>query len=137
MTVAGLDFRNPVGLETFNCFKRLCIIELNTNESSRSEPTSREAPTTGVKKPAKSSHKGSQVEIDNSDGEMEAMVHAAAGPPPKLWNPPPGLQFLCPLDTHVHEISKCAEFFNLTPLDRWEKIEKFRMCYSCLKPKTV
>ena len=21
MTVAGLDFRNPVGLETFNCFK--------------------------------------------------------------------------------------------------------------------
>ena len=30
MTVAGLDFRNLVGLETFNCFKRVCIIERNT-----------------------------------------------------------------------------------------------------------
>ena len=27
MTVAGIDFSNPVGLETFNCFKRVCIIE--------------------------------------------------------------------------------------------------------------
>ena len=32
MTVAGLDFSNPVGLEIFNCFKRVCIIERNTNE---------------------------------------------------------------------------------------------------------
>ena len=130
MTVAGLDFRNPAGLETFNCFKRVCIIERNTKESSRSEPTSREALTTGVKKPAKSSLKVSQVEIDNPDPEMEPTVKAAAGPPPKPWNPPPGLKCPCPLDTHVHEMSKCAEFFNLTPLDRWEKIDKFRMCYS-------
>ena len=34
MTVAGLDFRNPVGLETFNCFKKVCIIERNTSECS-------------------------------------------------------------------------------------------------------
>ena len=40
MMVAGLDFRNPVGLETFNCFKRVCTVEQNTNESSRSEPAS-------------------------------------------------------------------------------------------------
>ena len=65
------------------------------------------------------------------------MVHAAAGPPPKPWNPAVGLRFLCPLGNHVHEVNKCAEFFSLTPLDRWEKIERFRMCYSCLKPKTV
>ena len=31
MTVSGLDFRNPVGAETFNCFKRVCVIERNTN----------------------------------------------------------------------------------------------------------
>ena len=42
MTVACLDFKNPVGIETFNCFKKVCIIERNTNESSRSEPTTRE-----------------------------------------------------------------------------------------------
>ena len=34
MTVSGLDFRNPIGAETFNWFKRVCIIERNSNESS-------------------------------------------------------------------------------------------------------
>ena len=37
----------------------------------------------------------------------------------------------------MHELSTCAKFFNLSTRDRWEKIEKGRMCYSCLKPKTV
>ena len=40
--VSGLDFRNPVGTETFNCFKRVCIVERNTNESSRSDPSPKE-----------------------------------------------------------------------------------------------
>ena len=31
MTIAGLDFKNPVGIETLNCFMRVCIIERNTN----------------------------------------------------------------------------------------------------------
>ena len=34
MMIAGLDFKNPVGIETFSCFKRVCVIERNTNESS-------------------------------------------------------------------------------------------------------
>ena len=34
MTVARLDFRNPVGPNTFACFKRSCIIERNMNENS-------------------------------------------------------------------------------------------------------
>ena len=59
------------------------------------------------------------------------------GSPPKPWNPPTGLKFPCPLGTHKHEVSTCPAFFNLSPLDRWEKIEKGRMYYSCLKPKTV
>ena len=88
------------------------------------EHASREAPTTGVKKLAKSSHKVSQVEIENSDGEMEVTIHTDAGPPPKPWNPPTGLKFPCPLDNHVHEVSKCTEFFNLTPLGRCEKKRK-------------
>ena len=53
----------------------------------------------------------------------------------KPWNPPPGLKFPCPLANHKQEVSTRAEFFNLSPLDRWEKIEKGRMKYSCLKPK--
>ena len=38
MTVSGLDSRNPVGAETFNCFKKVFVNERNTNECSRSDP---------------------------------------------------------------------------------------------------
>ena len=34
MTMSGLDFKNPVGIETFNCFKNICVIERNMCESS-------------------------------------------------------------------------------------------------------
>ena len=27
MKMSGLDFKNPVGIETFNCFKRSCILK--------------------------------------------------------------------------------------------------------------
>ena len=50
MTIACLDFKNPVGFETFNCFKSVCIIERNTTESSRSDPVLKEVQSTAVKK---------------------------------------------------------------------------------------
>ena len=96
------------------------------NKSARSDPTPKEAVTTAVKKPGKFPYNVSQVEIDDSDDEEEATVHTATGPPPKPWNPPASLKLLCPLSNHVHEVSKCAEFFNLTPLDkgrRWKSSE--------------
>ena len=31
MTMAGLDFKNSVDMKTFNCFKKVCIIEINRN----------------------------------------------------------------------------------------------------------
>ena len=40
MTISGLDFKNPVGIETFNCFKNICVIERNTCESARTDPGS-------------------------------------------------------------------------------------------------
>ena len=58
-------------------------------------------------------------------------------PAPKPWNPPPGLKFPCQLTNHKHEVSTCAEFFSVSPLDCWEKIEKGRMCFSCLKSRSV
>ena len=60
-----------------------------------------------------------------------------AGSNPKPWNPPSGLKFPCPMADHKHEVSACAEFFALSPLDRWEQIDKGRMCFSYLKPKTI
>ena len=110
MMITGLDFKNPVGIETFNCFKRVCIIERNTTECSRPDPVPKEGQqNTGVKKMAK--------------------IHVTLGPAPKPWNPPPGLKFPCPLANRKHEVSTCAEFFNLSPLHCWEQIEKGRMFF--------
>ena len=123
-----VGFKNPVGIETFNCFKKVCIIECNTNESSRSEHTPREAQMARIKKPGKSSHKVQQVEEESSGSDTEATAYAVAGPPPKPWNPPAGLKFPFSLGNHKHKVCNCAEFFNLSPLDRLEKIERGRMC---------
>ena len=57
MTMSGLDFKNPVGIETFNCFKNIYVIERNMCESSRTDPALVEVPSTGTKKITKSSHK--------------------------------------------------------------------------------
>ena len=60
MTITGL------GIETFNCLKRVCGIERIPNESSRSDPTQREVQNTGVKKIVKSLHKVYQQEDESS-----------------------------------------------------------------------
>ena len=44
-------------------------------------------------------------------------------------------KFPCPLQIHDHEIAECSEFLTLTPKDRWLKIPRGRICYTCLKPK--
>ena len=88
----------------------------------------------GAKKPSKSSHKVHQIQDDDSDSDNEVSAHAMAGPPPKPWNPPSGLKFPFALGNHKHKVNSCAEFFNLTPLDRCDKIVKNRICYTCLKP---
>ena len=121
MTVSGLDFRNPVGAETFNCFKRVCIIERNTNESSRSDPSPKEVQNAAVKKVIKSNYRVQQQEGDSSGSETESAVYATAGTNPKPWNSPSRLKFPCPITNHKHEVSTCAEFFALSPLNRWGK----------------
>ena len=138
MTISGLDFKNPVGIETFNCFKKICVIERNTCESSRIDPALVEVQSSGVKKPVKSSHKVQIQDRDYLDTEPEVGIHATLVPTPRsTWNPPAGLKFPCPVGNHKHEVSTCPDFFNFSPMDRWEKIEKRRMCYSCLKPKNI
>ena len=94
MTISGLDFKNPVGIESFNCFKRVCIIVRNTNESSRSDPIPKEVQNIAVKKITKSTYKVQQQEGDSSGSESEPTIHAMSGPAPKQWNPSPcGLKF--------------------------------------------
>ena len=137
MTMSGLDFKNPVGVETFNCFKNICVIERNMCENSRIRALV-EVPSTGTKKIAKSLRKVQIQERDYSDNETEVGVHATPHLTPRImWNPPAGLKFPCPIGNHKHEVSTCPDFFNFSPLDRWEKIETGRMCYTCLKPRNV
>ena len=57
MSMIPLDFRNPKGLDTFNCFKRVCIIERNTNESFKDDPETKSIPVPAVKKVLRSTHK--------------------------------------------------------------------------------
>ena len=79
--ISGLDFKNPVGLETFNCFKR--IIERNTCESARTDFAPVDSSSTGSKKVAKSSHKVTVQEKEYSDTESEVGIHATSGATPR------------------------------------------------------
>ena len=108
MKIAGLDFKNLVGIEIFNCFKRVCIFERNTTKCSRSDPVPKEVQNTGVKKMTKSMHKVLSKKMKVMAVKMKLR------------------SMLCQDQLH-----------NLSPLDRWEKIEKGRMCFSCLKPRSI
>ena len=43
----------------------------------------------------------------------------------------------CPLQNHDHKIAPCTDFLTLTPKDRWIKIPKGRIFYTCLRPKRL
>ena len=74
---------------------------------------------------------------DKGESDKKICVLAVRELNPKPWNPASELKFPCPLTGHTHEVRKCKEFFYMSPRDRWEKLEKGRLCFSCLKPKTI
>ena len=78
MTISGLDFRNPVGPETFNCFKKVCVIERNTNECSRSDPIPKDVQATALKKTVKCTYKVQEQEEEGAGCETEPTVYAIA-----------------------------------------------------------
>ena len=140
MTKLGLDFKNPVGLSAFDCFKSVGIMERNTAEIGRaSEPN----PTqNSSKNKTKSSFSTHQVD-NNSSGDKQNLItaHSTSSTPiqakPKQWIYPQGLKFLCPIANHKHEMTACAEYFAYSLLERWAKINRARICYCCLKPKSL
>ena len=73
-----LDFRNPEGLETFNCFKRICTMERNTNENYQDDQGARSVPAQVGKKIPKAVHKVVIETRDSSDSESETSVHTFA-----------------------------------------------------------
>ena len=119
MTISGLDFKNPVGMETFNCFKKICVIERNTCESARTDPALVETQSTGTKKPVKSSHKVQTQEVDYTENDSEIGIHAVPTFIPRtVCYPPAGLKFPCAVGNQKHEVSTCPDFFNFSPMDK-------------------
>ena len=135
MTVAELDFRNPVGLESFDCFGKDCIIERNTNEGSGANINTKDVQSFYTKKTVRSNCKVQGRDQGESDKEIS--VFAVGELSPKPWNPCSELKLPCSLTNYKHEVRKCKEFLDMSPRDRWEKLKKGRMCFSCLKPKTI
>ena len=56
MSSPGLDFRNPEGPNTLACFKRVCMIERNTNENYKENSSTVSSSTTSYNKKAFSSN---------------------------------------------------------------------------------
>ena len=140
MTKLGLDFKNPVGLSAFNCFKDVCIMERNTAEIGRmSEPTLTQSSS---KNKNKSSFSAQQVNYYSSGDKQESVTvqSASAAPAPvrsKQWSYPKSLKYPCTIANHKHEITTCAEYFAFSHVERWTKIDKRRICFCCLKPRSI
>ena len=131
LTREKMDWNNPHGHRTLELFKEFCQIERNAMESARSADTVH--PPKQKSKGVHSSHKKQRNYAESSsDEERDQRVHAVN----KQWHQP-GLKFPCPLGTHKHELSKCSEFLQMSPDDRWNKIERRRICFTCIQPKSV
>ena len=126
MTHRHLDWRNPLGSDTYDCFRYICTMEKNMLEAARdnggfSTPQSAPPPSlsTGVI-PSKGKSKGVLTTFDqsnpDSDDDLSTGVHTAAVHSDWI-KPSSGYNFPCPMINHDHEIAACAEFFALTPKD--------------------
>ena len=135
MTRAGLDYKNPVGLEAYKIFKNICIIERNKGEGSRDleKPTSEPRIRSPKINKSRSAHKVKEDIEEMLEDAKEIGVFATSFHNIKWYQP--GLKFPCPVKNHQHEMNTCGEFFSFNPAERWSKMEKGKICYSCLKPK--
>ena len=146
MTCRHLDWRNSLGAETYECFRYICTMEKKMLEAARdnggfSIPQSIPIQyiNTGVSS-SKNKSKSVFTTLDQSDLESDedltTGVQVAAGH--SDWIKPGSChKFSFPLQDHDHEIAACPEFLILTPKDRWNKISKGCICYTCLKPKGI
>ena len=140
MTKAGMDYKNPKGAKAYVVFKDLCVIERNKSEGSRvpkkpSSPKPKPRSPKSPKSKPKSVHKTAGL-IESDPEEMhDAGVFAASYHKVRWYLP--NLRFPCPLAGHSHEVSTCEEFFSFNPTERWNKMDKGKLCYTCLSPKDV
>ena len=132
MTRRNLNWRNPLGQDTYECFRYICTMEKNMLEAARdnggfSTPQSLLPPANTGVIPSKSKSKGVFTNFDqpdpDSDDEQDTGTHTAAGHSDWI-KPGSGYKFPCPLQNHNHETAACTEFLTLTPKDCWIKFPR-------------
>ena len=105
MTRRNLNWRNPLGQDTYECFRYICTMEKNTIEAARdnggfSTPQSLLPPATTRVVPSQGKSKGVFTTFDQSepesDDEQDTGAHTAAGHSDWI-KPGSGYKFPCPL----------------------------------------
>ena len=137
MTKSGMDYKNPVGTAAYSVWKDLCIIERNKSEGSR-QPEKVSSPKMKPRSPRlkpKTAHMVMETTEDDLDEIQDGGVFATSYHNTKWYSP--NLKFPCPLRNHKHKVSSCPEFFSFSPAERWNKMDKGKLCYACLAPKDV
>ena len=123
LTQHRLDWKHPKGAATFALFKEYCEVERDLSEPFRD---------TEVKTKVKSAF----VVENQVESNVSSFTTTYSPPAPTQWAEP-GLFFPCPLRDHKHEIAQCKTFLTMSPDERWEKIDKGKICYTCCKPKFI
>ena len=102
MTRKDLDYKNPAGLEAYQVFKNLCIIERNTSEGSRNpeRPKSPRSKPRSPKLKPKSVYKVQEDPEDKSDEELFSSTFATSFHNTQWY--PANLKFPCPMYSALH-----------------------------------
>ena len=129
----SLDWRNPVGEPTFQCFKTVITMLHSTLEAGKDKVEA--SPISSTPKPKSKGIFASSIESD-SEEEPSQSSFVVSSVKDKEWFKK-GLKYPCPLYSHEHEMSNCRDFFALKPNERWYKLQKRRICYTCLAPKST
>ena len=132
MPCCDIDHNNPLGALMFTCFNDFCMIERNAIESGLADEPEPQKPKT------KTAYGARFISNESSSDESSMALHAAGTGTftPKPWYPS-GLWFPCPLDNHKQEMTGCTQFFGLCPKKRWNRIDRKRVCYTCMQPRDM
>ena len=74
MTTDELDFRNPGGPNTLACFKKVCVIERNTNENYRENSNFSSGAASNNKKALSSNHLVSDLDEEVPVQQLHVMT---------------------------------------------------------------
>ena len=74
MTTAELDFRNPESSNTLACFKKVCLIERNTNENYRENSNFSSGAASNNKKALSSNHLVSDLDEEVPVQQLHVMT---------------------------------------------------------------